>query len=89
MHAGALGSVTGMVLTSMDRYKLWETRRASTYEAFPNTPAQWKETLAAVRHWEALICPYPSKDGTHFAVITRRDIANTRPRRCPRAPSHQ
>ena len=28
-----------------------------------------------MRHWEALICPYACKDGTHFAVITRRDIA--------------
>ena len=38
-------------------------------------PRTVEETLAAVRHWEALICPYASKDGTHFAVITRRDIA--------------
>jgi hypothetical protein len=75
VHAGALGSVTGMVLTVMDAYKLWETRRASTYEALPKTTAPWKQTLAAVRHWEALICPYASKDGTHLAVITRRDIA--------------
>jgi FAD binding domain/D-arabinono-1,4-lactone oxidase len=75
VHAGALGSVTGMVLTVVDRYKLWETRRASTYEALPKDTAEWKEILKAVRHWEALICPYPSEDGTHFAVITRRDIA--------------
>jgi hypothetical protein len=79
VHAGAIGSVTGLVLGVKDRYKLWETRRASTYEALPKTTIEWKKTLEAVRHWEALICPYVCKDdtqaGTHFAVITQRDIA--------------
>ena len=86
VHAGALGSVTGMVLTVMDRYKLWETRRASTYEALPKDTAEWKKTLEAVRHWEALICPYACKDGTHFAVITRRDIATNDLRDVPVPP---
>jgi len=75
VHAGALGSVTGMVLKVRDRYKLWETRRPSTYEALPKDPVQWEQTLTAVRHWEALICPYASEDKTHFAVVTRRGIA--------------
>ncbi len=79
VHAGALGSVTGLVLAVKDCYKLWETRRASTYEALPKTTTEWKKTLADVRHWEALICPYACKDdtqaGAHFAVITQRDIA--------------
>jgi hypothetical protein len=62
---------------------LWEIRGASTYEALPKTAAQWKQTLAAVRHWEALICPYASKHGTHLAVVTRRN-RNQGPRRRPR-----
>lgn len=82
-HAGALGSVTGMVLTVMHACKLWEIRRASTYEALPKTTAQWKQTLAAVRHWGALICPYASR-----RHALRRDHMprhrNQGPRRRPR-----
>jgi hypothetical protein len=74
VHAGALGSVTGMVLKVRDRYKLWETRRPSTYEALPDNVVQWEQTLKSERHWEALICPY-AEDKTHFAVVTCRGIA--------------
>ncbi len=75
VHAGALGCVTGMTLSVMNSYKLWEIRRASTYEALPRNTEQWKQMLESVRHWEALICPYKSEDAKHFAVLTQRDIA--------------
>ncbi len=75
VHAGALGSVVGMMLSVMDAYKLWETRRAGTWEAQPKTTAAWKTLLGTSRHFELLICPYPSDDGTHFAVVTKRDLA--------------
>lgn len=75
VNAGALGSVVGVILYVMDAYKLWETRRAGTWEAQPKTTTAWKTLLGTSRHFELLICPYPSDDGTHFAVVTKRDLA--------------